>query len=94
MNWKYLGPKIWNIIPPDIRNCGNIKEFTRKLIVGLLKNVLITSITLGISISHIFDTSHSEMLWQIEKVPILAGDIMMAASALKIYSWLSFFMCF
>ena len=63
-----------------------LKNLQGELIVGLLKNVLITSITLGMSISHIFGTSHSEMLWQIEKVPILAGDIMMAASALKISS--------
>ena len=26
---RYLGPKIWNIIPPDIRNSRNIEEFTR-----------------------------------------------------------------
>ena len=28
---RYLGPEIWNIIPPDIRNSGNIEEFTRKI---------------------------------------------------------------
>ena len=27
---RYLGPKIWNIMPPDIRTSGNIEEFTRK----------------------------------------------------------------
>ena len=27
---RYLGHKMWNIIPPDIRNSRNIKEFTRK----------------------------------------------------------------
>ena len=27
---RYLGPKMWNIIPPDIRNSRNIKEFTRE----------------------------------------------------------------
>ena len=63
-----------------------LKNLQGKLIAGLLKNVLITSITLGMSISHIFGTSHSEMLWQIEKVPILAGDTTMTTSALKIYS--------
>ena len=28
---RYLKPKILNIIPPDIRNSGNIEEFTRKI---------------------------------------------------------------
>ena len=28
---RYFGPKIWNIIPPDIRNPGNTEEFTRKI---------------------------------------------------------------
>ena len=28
---RYLGPKIWNIIPTDIRNSGNTEEFTRKI---------------------------------------------------------------
>ena len=27
---RYRGPKLWNILPPDIRNSGNIGEFTRK----------------------------------------------------------------
>ena len=30
-NIRYLGPKIWNNIPLDIRNSGNIEEFTRKI---------------------------------------------------------------
>ena len=28
---RYLGPKIGNITPPDIRNSGNIEGFTRKI---------------------------------------------------------------
>ena len=53
-------------MPPDIRHSGKTEEFTR-INVGLLKIVLvscvlITSITLGMSISHIFGTSHSEVL--------------------------------
>ena len=28
---RYLGPKIWNIILPDIRNSKNTEEFTRKI---------------------------------------------------------------
>ena len=28
---RYLGPKSWNIIPPDIRNSRNIEEFTWKI---------------------------------------------------------------
>ena len=28
---RYLGPKIWSIISPDIRNFGNTEEFTRKI---------------------------------------------------------------
>ena len=28
---RYLGPKIWNIIPIDTRNSGNIEGFTRKI---------------------------------------------------------------
>ena len=76
-----------------------LKNSRGKLRVELLKivlvrYVLITSITLGMLISHIFGTSHSEVLWQIERIPILAEDLTMAASALKIYSSLSFFMCF
>ena len=34
----YLGPKICNIIPPDIRNSGNIEEFTRKIKCWTPKN--------------------------------------------------------
>ena len=68
-------------MPPDIRHSGKTEEFTR-INVGLLKivlvsYVLITSITLGMSISHIFGTSHSEVLWEIERVPILPGDLTM-----------------
>ena len=28
---RSLGPKIWNIIPPDIKNSGNIEVFTWKI---------------------------------------------------------------
>ena len=68
-----------------------LKNLRGKLSVGLLKIFLvsyvsITSITFGMSISHIFGTNHSEVLWQIERVPILAGDFTMAASASKNYS--------
>ena len=35
---RYLGPKIWNIIPPDIRKSGNIEEFTRKIKCWTPKN--------------------------------------------------------
>ena len=28
---RYLVPKIWNIIPPDIRNSENTEEFARKI---------------------------------------------------------------
>ena len=64
---RYLGPKIENVIPPDIRNSGNIPEFTRKLNVGILKIILVSyfliiSIALGVSISHIFGTSHLVVL--------------------------------
>ena len=30
-NLRYLGPKIWNNIPLDIRNSGNTEKFTRKI---------------------------------------------------------------
>ena len=68
-----------------------MKHLHGKLSVELLKfvlvgYVLITSITLGMSISHNFGTSHSEVLWQIERVSILAGNLTMAASELKGYS--------
>ena len=73
-----------------------LKNLRGKLSVGLQKIVLvryilITSITLGMSISHIFGTSHSEVVWQIERVPILAGGLRMAVSALKICSFLCAF---
>ena len=35
---RYLGPKIWNIIPPDIRNSNKIEEFTRKFKYWTPKN--------------------------------------------------------
>ena len=28
---KSLRPRIWNIIPPNIRNSGNVETFTRKI---------------------------------------------------------------
>ena len=86
-SWRYLGPKIWHIIPSDIRNSGNTEELKIKpLKIILLSYVLITSATLSMSISHISGASHSEVLWKIERGPILAGDFKMAASALKCYS--------
>ena len=91
---RNLGSKIWNITPPDITLSGNIEEFTRKIKCWPPKNVLIKSITLGMSISHMFGSSHSKVLWQIERVPILGADLTMAASALKCYSWLSFLCIF
>ena len=68
-----------------------LKNLRGKLSVALLKIILVdyvltTSTTLGVSISHSFETSHSEVLWQIKRVTILAGDLTMAASALKCYS--------
>ena len=62
-----LVTKIWNIIPPDIRNYGNLKNLREKLSIGFLKIVLvsyflITSIALGMPMSHIFGTSHSLVL--------------------------------
>ena len=68
-----------------------LNNVRRKLSVELLKNVLvsyvfITSITLGMSISHIFGTNHSEVLRQVEKVPILGGGLMMDASVLTLSS--------
>ena len=35
---RNLGPKIWNIIPPEIRNSGNNEEFTRKIKCRIPKN--------------------------------------------------------
>ena len=35
---RYLGPKIWNIIPPGIRNSANIEEFMRKIKYWTPKN--------------------------------------------------------
>ena len=84
-----------------------MKNLREKLSVGFLNivlvgYVLITSITLGMSISNIFGTDHSEVLWKIERVPILAGDLTMAASALKfihnlfkifIYAFINIFLC-
>ena len=88
---KYLEPKICNIIPPDIRNSKTLKHLRGNLSVGLLKftlvgYILIRSVTLGMSISHIFGNSPSEVLWQIERVSILAEHLTIAASALKCYS--------
>ena len=70
----------------------NLRE---NLSVGLLKivlasYVLFTSIMLVMLICHIFGTSHSKVLWQIETVPILTGYLTMAVSALKCYLRLSF----
>ena len=64
---KYLGPKIWNIIPLDIRNSENMEKSMRKIKCWtsedcLVRYVLITSIRLGMSISPSFGTSHSEVL--------------------------------
>ena len=28
---KYFAPKIWNVVPIDIRNSGNLSEFTTKI---------------------------------------------------------------
>ena len=88
---KYLQSKICNIIPPDIRNSKTLKHLRGKLSLGLLKftlvgYILIRSVTLGMSISHIFGNRPSEVLWKIERVSILAGHLTMAASALKCYS--------
>ena len=58
-----------------------LKNLRGKLSVRLVSYVLITFITFGMSTSHILGTSHSEMLWQIEIVPVLEGDLTMAASA-------------
>ena len=55
--------------------------------------VFITS-KMAMLISHIFETNHSEILGQIERLPILAGDLTMAAFALKSYPWLSFLYVF
>ena len=76
-----------------------LKNLRGKLGVELLKVALvsydfITSITLGNSISHIFGTSHSGVLWATERVAILALDLTMAASVLKCYLWLSFLCVF
>ena len=40
----------------------SIYHYFRLLKIALLGYVLITSVTLGMSISHIFGTSHSEVL--------------------------------
>ena len=63
------------------------KNLRGKLSVGLLKIalILITSVKLGMSMSHILGTSKSEVLWQIERALVLAGDLTMAASVLKYY---------
>ena len=61
---RYLGPKICNIIPTDIRNSGNTGELSAGFLrIVLVSYVLITSITLGMLIGHIFGTSHSEVRW-------------------------------
>ena len=78
------GLKSLRYLEPDIRNSGKLSVGLLKIVIA--RYVLITSITMGMSISHIFGTSPSEVLWQIERVPTLAGDLTMAASALKIYS--------
>ena len=67
-----------------------LKNLRGKLSVELLKIVLgsyalIISITLGISISHIFGTSHSDVFWWRERVPILVGNLTIAASALRCF---------
>ena len=50
-------------MPPDIRNSGNTEELKIKpLKIILLSYVLMTSTTLGMSISHISGASHSEVL--------------------------------
>ena len=41
---RYLGPKIWNIIPPDIRNSENTEEFTRKVKCWTLNSFLVPAI--------------------------------------------------
>ena len=35
---RYVEPKIWDMIPPDVRNSGNIEKFTRKIKCWTPKN--------------------------------------------------------
>ena len=76
-----------------------LRNLRGKLSVGLLQIVLvgyllIPSVTLCISISHTFEISHSEVIWEIERVSILAGAFTMTAPALKCRCWLSFLCVF
>ena len=60
-----------NIIPPDGKNFGNIEKFARRIKGWKPKNCPYKFCKLAI-----------EVLWQIERVSALAGDLTMTASAL------------
>ena len=64
---RYIVLKIWDIIHLMLETLETLKNLREKLRVGLLKivlasYVLITSSTLGMSVSHAFGTIHSEVL--------------------------------
>ena len=97
--WDILDLKSGTLCHLILETLETMKNLRGKLSVGLLKVVLVSyvliiSLTLCMSISIIFKTSHSEVLWKMKIVTILAGYITMASSALKCYSWLPFLCVF
>ena len=82
------------MIPPDIKNSGKTEEFARTIKCWTPKNWPCMSCLNYIHhVGYVnFGTNHSEVFWQTERVPILAGDLRMAASALKCYSQVPFFL--
>ena len=69
---------LYHLILETLETLKNLRGKSNVGLIVLVGCVLITSITLGMSINHVFGTSHSEMLWQVERVPILAGNFTMA----------------
>ena len=82
-----------------LQNLERLKNLRGKVGVGLLKVILlgyvsITSVKFNMWISYIFGNTQSEVLWQIERAPVLAEDLTRAISALKCCCWLSFLSVF
>ena len=78
-NLRYLGPKVWNTIPPDIRNSGNMEEFTRKI-----KCFAPTNCSCKLYLHHIHHVGYVNFCHKQKEC--LFWDLTMAASGLKCYS--------
>ena len=41
---RYFGPKMWNVLPSDIKNCRTLREFSKELSHGFLGIVFVESV--------------------------------------------------